>query len=433
MIIVTEGFHPPWVEGSRNVLLGCLASTSLYKPIKVIVITTPDPKYPEPSKSSIKLEFRNKGSIYIKLVKDFHSLRSFLYKVRPPLQLNAWRSLVEYYTYLASIGSTLSLVKATKHLFTEITSLHNDISLLFHNPGLYCLKMCLSSINIKKLSRVIITLTFPEVNRKILRIVTDLAYRFNINLRIIASSPYIEWLLRSHFCILGTRLLNNIELKTVLPIPLLGSTLRTLGLDALVLAERRRSEETLDKLKSIIQRYTHVVLYIGQLNEVRFPSSLLLHLSKALRKVDGAIIIVSSPSYQSRTYLTRIRQTCKDLSNVHIVLQPIDPDVKEHLLELADLAIFPHTLSAGGVVEPPLFIIEALFKGKRVVAFDSTSTKVLSKLTQCVKTVPMGKYDKFVDVVLLELKRQDYEECFRIKTLLSPQYAGNILTKMFYE
>lgn len=433
MIVITEGFHPPWVEGSRNVLLGWLASASLYKPIRAIVVTTLDPKYPEPSEGSIKLKLKNAGIIYIKLIKSFHSLRSSLYRTRPPLQLNAWRLLVEYYTHLTSIGPTLSLVRAVKHLLTKITSLYSDVLLLFHNPGPYCLKLCLSSIDSEKLSKVIITLTFSEVNYKILRIIVELAHKSNAKLKIIVSSPYTEWLLRSHLRTLSTRPLNNVEIKTVLPIPLLGSTLRVLGLGTLTLTEREQSENILGKLKDLTQRYAHVILYIGQLNEVRFPSALLFNLSRALGKVNGVIVIISSPSYQSYTYLARIRQVYGDLPNVYIVLCSIDPDTKEKLLELADLAIFPHTASTGGVVDPPLFLIEALFKGKRIVAFSNVSTRTLSRLTQCVRTVPTGKHDEFVNAVLLELKRQDRGECSDIKTLLDPQYVGKILTETLYE
>lgn len=429
MIVVTEGFHPPWVEGSRNILLGWLSSLSLYKPTKAIVVTTPDPKYPKPASNHVELRLRNSSSIYIKLVTNFHSLRNLLYKTRPPLQLNLWRNLVEYYTHAMNFASTFLLARTVKFLLSKMAA-QNTIPLVLHNLGPRCLKWCLSPDLGKRFRKVVLTLTFAETvnSHSLLRTITEVACKFGIKFKIVVSSPYI----RSRLSSVSTNLSNYIEeVKTVPPIPMLGSILRNLGLDVCI--QEEKSKRILNYIRAVTRKYAYTILYVGQLNEVRFPSSLLIRLCRVLKQIDAAMVIVASPSHQSRAYLAKIRQLRVDLSNIHIITYPLDPDAKESLLELIDLVIFPHNINVGGVVDPPLFLIEALAKGKRIVAFDNISVKALLRLVFCGRTVPIGKYDEFVNAVLLELKDYKHRDCYGFKSLFDPKLVGRILVKVLYE
>ncbi|RLF18376.1 MAG: hypothetical protein DRZ82_08350 [Thermoprotei archaeon] len=435
LVVLTEGFHPPWTEGSRNILLGWLAAVSLYRPVNVLVITTPDPKDAEPTliKGGIHLQLNSSSRIRIEFVTSLHPMRSFLYQIRPSMQLNSWQRFVELYTYIMNAIPTLMKVRAVELLFSRLTVY--EIPLMLHNPGPFTIKRLFSSHLLSNLRNIVITLTFAEVNKlyDLLTILTRVIQRYclDVRLRILASSPYIGVLVRTLLGTYKVHLQTRIKVLVTLPIPMLGSVIRRLGLDKYVMSSVKTDYEILGYIEMLTRRYNYVVLYIGQLNEVRFPSSLLMRLCKALRRFNSAILIVAPPSYQSRTYLSRIRLHSKP-SNLHVILYPLDPDTKERILELADLVIFPYRADARSVVDPPLAIVESLVKGKPVITPSSASVRTLLKLAGLTRAVLPRNHDEFVNAVVSVLGKLEKYEGYTnatLRSLTDPSVVGMTLIK----
>jgi len=434
LVILAEGFHPPWTEGSRNALLGWLASISLYRSVNALVFTTLDPKDAEPTlKDGIDLHLNNLSNIHIRFIAGLYNIRNFFYRVRPPTRLGSWQRFVESYTYITSVIPTFMGVRAVKLMLSR--SIMHEIPLILHNPGPFTIKQLLSSHLLNNLGNIVITLTFAEVSRlrsllAILAKVTQ-GYSSNSRLRIVASSPYIKALIRAILSTYKIEVRAYTDVLVALPIPMLGSIIRELGLNKFITSIIGSTHKLLDYVIALTEKYDHVVLYMGQLNEVRFPSSLLMRLCRALRRLNSAILVIAPPSHQSRAYLSRIKMHGKPF-NLHVLLHPLDPDTKERVLELVDLVILPYRADGRSVVDPPLALLESLAKGKPMITFSTASVRTLIKLVGLAHIILPKTHEEFVDRVVDILNKQErYGEYTNtmLRSLTDPSVVGMTLIK----
>lgn len=444
LLVVTEGFHPPWTEGSRNILLGWLLALLYVKPSEVVVLTNHDPKFPLKyvhSKCSsqnryFRLSIKRNGHIHVIFTeKALDTIRTFIYSIRPPQEHCAWRDFVELQTRYLGFYAVLNLTKTTKYILSKAKSVD---ALLLHNVGPYTLKFILDNNAIRNVENICISLTFTDIKRihNLLGIVVKLSRRLNnIKFKFLTSSYYIASLLKVIQRLKVHSM--NIDVKAIMPLPMIHSVLKDIDENinyVLMSNDVENYPDLLKHVKRIMEkiacRHDLITLYIGQLNEVRFPIPLLKRICSELKKCRGALTIIASPSHQSITYISRLRNLNSCYDNLYVLLYPLDLQAKEELLKYAHLVLFPCIGDVGtNVVDPPLSIIEALTLGKTVLAFDDLRLRILSKIFPCLKVVPKGDYNAFVSAIITE--RRDDRRCYYLRTL-KPQVIGKVLADYIF-
>lgn len=441
LIVVTEGFHPPWTEGSRNVLLGWLLALLRVKPSEVFVLTNRDPKFPLKyiyRKCSLqnhyfKLSVKRNGRIHVIFTeKAFDDMRTFIYNIRPPQEYCAWRNFVELQARCLGSFTVLNLIKVTKYVLSKVKNID---ALLLHNVGSYTLRSILNSSVIRNVRNICISLTFTDIKRiyNLLDVVIKLSRKPNVvKFRFLTSSYYIASLLKIQRLKAHSV---NIDVKVVMPLPMIYSVLKNI-LDeningALMCDNSENYLGLLERVKHIMEKIIHrhdlITLYIGQLNEVRFPISLLRKICRELKKYRGTLIIVAPPSHQSTMYISRLSSLDLCYDNLYIFLYPLDLQTKEELLRYAHLILFPCVGNVGAdVIDPPLSVIEALALGRPVLAFDDLRLRILSKiLSPYLKVVSKGDYNAFVNAIVTELSRNN-RQCYYLR-VLRPRVVGKAL------
>jgi len=404
ILVITEGFHPPWTEGSINILLSWLASLAMNISFKGVIITWKDPKraYIYEDMKKLKLTLGPSSYLWIYYVEILQKLRELPLLLRAPIKLDLWRTLVNQYLRFTSLIQVLRALQKIKGLLTDN---QYDPVIIMHNVGTYMLTKLLKHVDTQRLN-ILVTNTFADYTR-VMGLLHILASRNVQRGYIITSSPF-TWYIANK---IETELTGS-KLKLLSPIPILGSVVEKLGIRHIF----RKNDKAEDKivhelLNNFINRYTHIVLYIGELNEARFPISLLLHLCKSLRAVDGGLLVVTPPSYSTLRHIKLIKNIGLP-NNLHILPIPIDPWLKERILELASIVVSPNVSPESyTVVDPPLFIVESMFKGKFIVAFSNSYIRALFRhfKYESQVLVPNGDINKFIYVLLNILKKSASE------------------------
>lgn len=373
VVVFAKGFHPPWTEGSRNTLflwLSVLASRG--KKTFVSVFTYPDQLdlYKAVTHKILYNVGKSLLQVHVMKVPMASKLSEIVLRKMAPLTYGIHKELVNLYLMTLDI---LPFLKALNILKDELSEIESG-TVILHNAGILTLNKVMNIV--KKGARIrhlIITHTTSDYMRlfKILKIIIDVKIN-KINASIAVTSPLV-------FDIIKRRLINcYTKFKWIPPLPLLGSVVEHLSISHAFETIKSDSRLTLE-VSEFIDKYEDVALYIGELNQVRFSHSLIKRLAFNLQKNGIGILLLCRPSYTSHKYFSMIERLTKEHKNLHIITSYIDPWFKEKLLEKARVVIFPTTSLHSVVIDPPLSIIEAIYKQKPIVAFNIVNLKYLAK------------------------------------------------------
>lgn len=425
IIAMAKGFSPPWTEGSRNTLLSWLASLAFKNELLELVFTYPD--YLDVN--DVNVENNNRNKVY-KLGEKETLL--YIYNVYPlkqiplprkilPLRYGLWRSLVNL--YLASLDLP-AIVRVTKIVENLLSTELNNTMLILHNAGTYTVNRFLSNIlrrKIHRVSSIVITQIFPQFANylKLLRILNNRKEKVkHLKINVLTSSPLV-------FNILKNTLHENERsmLRLALPIPILGSVVEYLGITNLF-QNNGNAKSFIITMENFIDKYGgRIALYIGELNQVRFPLPLLKNLLINLQKINAGLIIVGRPSRTTLKYVDDFRSFIKKFENLLIMTSPLDPWTKEKLFKTVNIVIFPAiSFKSSVVVDPPLFILEAIYMQKPIISFQLINLQYLYRVCRYdnVRLVP-PKIHEFVNTVIDSLKHGE--------TSFTQQRDSNIATR----
>lgn len=128
---------------------------------------------------------------------------------------------------------------------------------------------------------------------------------------------------------------------------------------------------------------TKFILYIGRVNEKRFPLSVLKYTLLTLREEDkdSKMVIVIPPEKESLSWVKNALKVANkyDLKNLLVITRILSEHEKARLYSSARAFMFPSTIPTA--IEPPLTVLEAVACGTPIITSGGNSTFEIARST----------------------------------------------------
>jgi glycosyltransferase involved in cell wall biosynthesis len=159
-------------------------------------------------------------------------------------------------------------------------------------------------------------------------------------------------------------------------------------------------------LGRISQHKSPVILYLGRVNNNRFPITQLIGIVKKLKESKEMKLKIVFPSTRSSIeWLHNAKRIIEKIGvkdKVILIPQILSPSEKQSLLEEASIFVYPAMSSAA--IEPPLSVLEALSYGLYLITTGYDSTRELAMQTNgciCPEFDKLRELNYYLDMARL--------------------------------
>jgi glycosyltransferase involved in cell wall biosynthesis len=163
--------------------------------------------------------------------------------------------------------------------------------------------------------------------------------------------------------------------------------------------------ETLQRINA-----ERIILYIGRVNESRFPLRTLRHMTLSLKKINSKVklVIVVPPERESIDWIIKSLEIIKKANSNNVILLPriLTESEKILLYNCASAFIFPsRTVTA---IEPPLTVLEAVACGTPIITTGKSSTSEIAHATNgYIYNDDLSQLQKILEIVLSSEKNNN--------------------------
>lgn len=357
LALFANGFHPPWTEGSVNVLYGWT------KILQSAGFDFEAFSYVDPIRGKGEIDFPN----FTHPIKEKEArLRSLISIVEKARQLGFYSTDPIIQFWYSFTGKMKNLLQAQSfktcygHIWKNYDVLH------FHNVG-YPISWRFVKEETSRIIRSYLRSTLTEILR----------------------NGYFKWA----DSVVTTSLKLYCQLKKIdrfrekisyappyVPLP---------ERDKYMTQHVPKEDNLFPSLHDAKEEGRGITLYLGNVNKFRFSLSVFSSLLKMLSQTDGILVIVTQPMLDNLLHLRRFYkflQRNKKLKNrVYVINENLTPVEKDTLYCLADIFLFPAYDERN--IDPPLTVIEAILRNTFVVTSSIGSLPWLTKFSGYGKSV----------------------------------------------
>jgi len=180
-----------------------------------------------------------------------------------------------------------------------------------------------------------------------------------------------------------------------------------------------------------------LLLYIGRVNELRFPTQTLRYIALALRGIEkeAKLLIATLPDILSNNWIKRSLELMRKehLKNVLILPKILTIKEKVILMNCSKAFIFPSIGTTA--IEPPITVLEAVACGTPIIATGKSSTREIVYATNGYIYSDLSQLQKILEIVLSSEKNSNLliARRFAMKHLSFSTFKAKILGIINYE